>query len=467
MAKATSRKLLVSLLTLLATFLLTISLVQGADFANDVGPQPEIKPVEYDIEWRQSIGFLSDTAYVESVRASEEAVIKDDLGNVALTPEEANELEIRIDLENDMITLLEFFEQKLEFQEAFGGIYIEHAAGSEDYTTGGQLVLQLVRDHPQVDDIPDLLPLLQYPERLHIELVDYPDAHLKQQFQTISNALSQHPELRAVSIDQPNNRIEVMIVPSDMWVVSDGLVDKTSLPDELTALLADSSVIIVEGEIEEQVTSVRGGQSWSDTSGGSDCTLGFKVMHGTWYTMLTAGHCLDTLSPGAYIYHNTTLLGVYSGLFLDGAETSSEAGLDAGLLYMLDRWTAQDDVIADYAPLGYRDITGPTSNYQTGIWRCWRGKNSASNCGTMNCTHKTYLSGFNGLYYTDMFSIDPPPVLGDSGAPAYQAHSGDKARVTGILRGSASLSCGNGSDAVFTKWDHIRNAFGVTLVNNG
>lgn len=464
MPKMTSHKFLVSLITLLSIFLLTVGLVQGAEVGNDVGVQPDMRSLEYDIEWRQGIGFRSAAAYVESVRASEEAVVKEELGNVALTPEEASELETRIDLENDMIILLEFFEQKPELQEAFGSIYIEHAAGSEDYTAGGQLVLLLVRDHPQVGAIPALLPLLQYSERLHIELADYADAHLQKQFQTISNALPQHPELRAVSIDQRNNRIDVMVVPSDVWVVSDGLVDKTSLPDDLAALVADPSVIVIEGEVEEQITSVRGGQSWSNVSGGSNCTLGFKVRHGDWYAMLTAGHCLDTLSAGDYIYHNTTLLGVYSGLYLDGAETELEAGLDAGLLYMLDRWTAQDDVI-HYGV--HRDITGPMSNYNIGAMRCWTGKNSGTNCGPMNCTHKTYLSGFNGLYYTDMFSIDPPPVGGDSGAPAYQAHSGDKARATGILRGSAILSCGNGSDAVFTKWDHIRNAFGLTLVNDG
>lgn len=470
MAKTTSRKFLVSLLILLATFLLTIGLVQGAYFTNNVSPQPEIKPVEYDIEWRQSIGFRSDPAYVEIIRASEEAVIKDDLGNVALTPEEANELEIRIDLENDMITLLEFFEQNQEFQEAFGGIYIEHAVGSEDYMTGGQLVLQLVRDHPQVDDIPALLPPLQYPERLQIELVDYPDAHLKQQFQTISDAFSQHPELRAVSIDQRNNRIEVMVVPSDLWVVSDSLVDKASLPDDLAALLADSSVIVVEGEVEEQVESVRGGQSWSDTSGGSNCTLGFKVTYNNIYAMLTAGHCIQDLgmSAGDNVYHNTTHLGTYSGLFTNGAGTQTGIGLDAAVLYMNDRWTAQDDIIADYTPLGYRDNTGPTSNYQTGIWRCWRGKASGNNCGTVNCTSETYLSNVNGRYYTDMFSIDPPGTGGDSGGPAYQPHSGDKARVTGIKRSSLTgLGCVNGSDSMFSKWDNIRNFFGLTLVNNG
>jgi len=98
-----------------------------------------------EIELRKSIGFRSDTEYVKAVRASDNMVIDERFGGVALTPAEARELEARLNLEKDGDALLDFFEKELEFQDAFGGIYLDHAAGSEDYTAGGKLVLQLVK----------------------------------------------------------------------------------------------------------------------------------------------------------------------------------------------------------------------------------------------------------------------------------------------------------------------------------
>ena len=98
-------------------------------------------------------------------------------------------------MEKDGDALLAFFEKESELRDAFGGLYLEHAAGSEDYTAGGKLVLQLVREHEKANDIPAMLPSLQYPKRLCIELVDFSNKRLEQQFWAISNAASQHPEL--------------------------------------------------------------------------------------------------------------------------------------------------------------------------------------------------------------------------------------------------------------------------------
>ncbi len=303
-----------------------------------------------EIELRKSIGFRSDTEYVKAVRSSDDMVINERFGGMALTPAEARELEARLNLEKDGDVLLDFFEKEMEFQDAFGGIYLEHAAGSEDYTAGGKLVLQLVRDYEKVDDIPAILTPLQYPERLRIEWVDFSGEWLKQQFWAISNATAQHPELRAVAVNGRDNRVDVLIAPSDVWRISDGVVEKASLPNDLATLVADPSVIVWGGEIEEEPVAVRGGDSWSNTSGGSNCTLGFKIEYNNTYSMLTAGHCISALgmSAGDDVYHNTTKIGTYSGTYTDGALSSSGTGIDAAILYMNDFWTAYEDVI-DYS----------------------------------------------------------------------------------------------------------------------
>ncbi len=242
-----------------------------------------------------------------------------------------------------------------------------------------------MRDYEKVYDIPAILPSLQYPERLRIEWVDFSEERLEQEFWAISNAAAQHPELRAVVINGRNNQVEVLIAPSDAWRISDEVVDKASLPDDLAALVADPSVIVREGRIEEELVAVRGGDSWSNTSGGSNCTLGFKIGYNNMYSMLTAGHCISALgmSAGDDVYNNTTKIGTYSGAYKNGASTSSGTGIDAAILYLNDFWTAYEDVI-DYS--SYRDIVGSTDDYVSGYWRCWTGKSSGTKCGEIKCT---------------------------------------------------------------------------------
>ncbi|MCC6602839.1 MAG: hypothetical protein IT327_06495 [Anaerolineae bacterium] len=457
-------KHLILLLTFLSMLLFVVSFVHADEVDNDHRIQSRMEQLEKEIELRRSIGFRSDIEYVQAVHGLDSVVIKERLGGVAFTPEEAKELETRIDLERDGETLQVFFAQEADLQEVFGGIYLYHAPDSEDYTAGGKLILQLVQNHEKIDDIVKTLPPLGYPERLQIELADFSNKHLEQQYQEISSSASAYPEIRGVFVDRTGNRIGVLILPSDTWDKTNGVVNKDSLSSELAALVADPSVVVREGEVEETITAVRGGDSWGTFSGGSRCTLGFKVIYNNTYSMLTAGHCVDDLSSGQNIYNSTTHIGTYSGAYKDGASSSSGTGIDAGILYMNNQWTAYDDVI-NYT--SYRDIHGSTSNYMAGSWRCWTGKASGTQCGYIKCESLTY-STTGGTWYTDLFSIDPPSSGGDSGAPAYRPETSSNASVTGIMRSTVNgFGCTNGSDAILSKWHHIRDYFGLTLVTDG
>ena len=426
---------------------------------------PPLLEIEAEIELRKSIGFRSDIEYVKAVRSSDDVIINERFGRVALTPDEAKELEARLNLEKDGNTLLDFFENEPELYDSFGGIYLEHAADSEDETAGGALILQLVEDHTVADDLLAILPPLQYPERLRIELVAFSDKRLQKQFQAISDSASQHLRLRAVSIDRKNNRVEVIIAPANEQKTSNEAIDKASLPSDLAALVADSSVVVREGVITKREETVRGGDSWSDTSGGSSCTLGFKVTYFGTYSMLTAGHCIPELgiSAGDPVYHNTTQIGTYSGVYKWGSTTSNGTGIDAAILYLNDWSTAYDDVI-NYS--SYRDIHDSTPTYVTGYWRCWTGKNSGTQCGVINCTSSTYYDDEYDIYYIDMFTIDPAGGVGDSGAPAYRPEPGSKASVTGVKSGSVNLSYTSGFDSDFSKWHNIRDYWSLTLVTD-
>lgn len=463
MSKAPYRKFGILMVLLLSMFVLAVGLVQGAGLKSGVNAQPDEVPLNTEIEVRRSLGFRSDRGYVEAVRASNNAVVEERFGNMALTPAEARELGNRIDLEKDGDVLQEFFENS-DVRGAFAGIYVEHAAGSEDHAVGGQLVLQLVQDHARANEIPAMLPSLEQQERLQIEFVEFSDEHLKQQFRTISEAASQHSEMRGVFITRKNNRVNVAIVPSNAWTGSNGVVDKSSLPDDLAILVADPSVVVQEAEVEEELTIVRGGEPWDTSNRGNGiCTLGFKVKYNNINSMLTAGHCVKNLSYGQYVYQGLTRIGTFSGAWTEGASSSSGNGVDAGVLYINQQVSAYDDV-THYS--SSRDIRGSTSNYNEGNWRCWTGKTSGTKCGVIECESLTY-STTGGKWFTDMFSVDPSSTGGDSGSPAYRPETSYKASVTGIMRSNLSgFACMNGYDAVFSKWHHIRDYFGLTLVTD-
>lgn len=460
------RRYLALLLTLLSMFLLVVSLVYAEEDSNDYQVQSSEAQLHEEIELRRSIGFRSDVEHIQAVHEMEDVVSSERLGGVAFTPAEANELSVRIDLEKDGEVLQTFFAREPGLQGVFGGIYLDHAAGSEDHTVGGKLILQLVKDHEKVDDVPSMWPSLHYPERLQIKLVDFSNRHLEQQFQAISNATSQHPEIKAISLNRENNQIEVLLTPSDGWLVSEGDVDKSSLPPDLAVLLSDSSIVVREGEVEKTPTTiVDGGDRWGSAPGISNCTLGFEVWHSVSgaYSMVTAGHCIAAhLSTGQSVYHYSTQIGTNPGFWKDGDTLSTGRGIDAGIIHMNNQGTASDD-IKEYNYLV--DVHGSTSSYVTGYWRCWTGMSSGTRCGTIRCETLTYWDGDRNRWYTDMFTIDPSSVGGDSGAPGYRPEANSKASVTGIQSARISgPSCVNGADAEFSKWHHIRDYFGLTLV---
>jgi hypothetical protein len=179
--------------------------------------------------------------------------------------------------------------------------------------------------------------------------------------QIISNVASIHSEVRGISLDRENNRIEVLIMPSDEWTISQGTVDKSSLPTDLAALVADSSIIVREGQVERTPSAVvDGGDRWGGAPGVSNCTLGFKVRYFNGvYSMVTAGHCIAAhLSLGQNVYHYYTQIGTNPGVWKDGDYSSSGTGIDAGIIYMNNQGTASDD-IHEYNYLV--DIHGSTS----------------------------------------------------------------------------------------------------------
>lgn len=277
-----------------------------------------------EIQLRQSLKFRSDIDYILTVHAAPDAVRMERLGAV-FTPAEAREVQVRLDLERDGTVIQDFFAADPQFQEAFGGIHVDHAAG-------GKLILQLVASHQRTDDIPLLLPHLQHADRLHINLVDWPLRHLNLLFETLSNDMDQYPMLRQIELDDVNNQIVVTVAPNAVSTSASGEVLKNTLPADLRAVLADPAIRIVTGEIVDIPTAILAGYGWNTTGTTNGCTLGFEVIDDGKPSMLTAGHCVSSVSAGTKIYNHSTHIGTSSGVFQDGKTTNDGIAIDVGIL---------------------------------------------------------------------------------------------------------------------------------------
>ena len=109
--------------------------------------------------------------------------------------------------------------------------------------------------------------------------MNYSQEHLQRVFNRLSVTLSRNGELTSVYIDRVNNRVGVTLNPNLSLTLKNGVIDRSSLPDEIEQLLADPAIIVMEGEVQRSITAVKGGQGWKEgTTGPTKCTLGFKVI---------------------------------------------------------------------------------------------------------------------------------------------------------------------------------------------
>lgn len=449
-----------------AVFVLLLLILRSTVIPADAG-SPPLASISTEAEFRRSLGFRSDEAYIEAVRAAGNSVIVESLGGIVLTPAEFEELQIRLEIEKDVDTLLAFFESNPELQNAFGGIYIEHFAGAEDHTQGGKLVLQLVEGHVQSQSVLSRLPSLRHPDRLQIQWVTYSDNELEALFESIPRAAGPF-ELEAIFKDVKHNSIGVVIDLQRDLIVAPQPVEKTFLPQYWRQQLGHPAVIVYNGRAQFERTVVRGGDSWSNVRRQENCTIGFEARENATgrYVVVTAGHCATALESyeGERIYHETSLIG-YMGYFQVGADSPFGVGIDAAFIRTLGSSTARDDIVH----LGTaRDISGETSDYTVGRNRCWTGQITGTRCGPITCQNLEFQDSVTGKWNNRVFTIDPIPASGDSGAPVYEVIAAPKINllVTGILfaKSNPFAACMNGIDSLGSRWQDIRDFYGLTLV---
>lgn len=434
------------LITLVA---LTISSALGA-------PQVDDKQLRAEIQLRESIAFRSDAAYIQAVHAAPGAV-KIKRVNATFTPAEAREVGVRLDLEKDASTLQDFFVAQPDFQAAFGGLYV-------DRMTGGNLVLQLVRSHVRTVELPALLPRLLHRERLRVDLVDWSNNHLTQQFEPLSNVMAQHPTLQSVMLDRRNNSVVATVSSTSTGTPAGVEVAKNNLPADLAIVLSDPAIRVVAGEVMDMPSAVMAGYGWGTNGSSNYCTLAFEVIRAGLPSMLSAGHCVSGLANGTKVYHFSLHIGAYSGVSQDGKTSNDGIAIDVAVHTMSNAATATDDIFIGGGRASL-DVTGPVEqfSYEPGFIRCFYGISSGEVCSAITNGSYSYLSGHNGRYYRDMFLTDGTTNGGDSGGPIYRANSSTTASAAGIVRGGIQKADGT-YDGVHSKWKNAADLFGRTLV---
>ncbi len=370
-----------------------------------------------------------------------------------VAPVDVKDYQVLLDLDFDSENLKVFFAEKIEFQDSFGGLYIDHASG-------GQLVLQLVRNRVPVDKILPALPPLRHPNRLRVELVDWPYQKLQQQFNFLSESLAPYASFNEIFIDEVHNQVVTTISPSVVGAARGSIVDKNNLPSGISELLSDPAVVVKAGGIEVVDTAVVGGQGWNTSGNGAGiCTLGFEATFSGGNAMVTAGHCLDDFAANTRVYYTSSPIGRTS-IWQNGAPSNSGIGIDGGLIRMDASHTATDNIGPSL------DIGGAVSSnsYTTGAIRCYWGKTSNKVCSAIAFGSFTFQDPNTGRWFRDMFLTGAIPQGGDSGGPVFQEVSPTSAAVAGIVKGQLRRSTDNTVYGVHSKWSNIAAQLGATLV---
>lgn len=166
-------------------------------------------------------------------------------------------------LEADNDTIRSFMQGDPARRAMFGGAYIEHPSGVQIGAPDSFNVLQLVAGQAEADALLAQLPPLNYPSRLQVNLVQCTEDHLNELMERRMPALDATGALIGGYLDTKGNRVSWLIKASPDYTVVDGLIDKTTLPPDVAAELADPCIVVSQGT---PVTISRGGDPLDGTT---------------------------------------------------------------------------------------------------------------------------------------------------------------------------------------------------------
>lgn len=152
-------------------------------------------------------------------------------------------------MEADSHALLAFMTSTPELRALFGGVYLDHPGQWPD-VSGSQTVLQLRATAAEAEAVRRQLPPLSAPERLRIDLVQCTDADLQTLYDQLLYAPAVVELMNALALDTRHNAVELVLRPAADWVEINGVIDKSSLPAEVFALVDNPCIVVSQADVQ-------------------------------------------------------------------------------------------------------------------------------------------------------------------------------------------------------------------------
>jgi hypothetical protein len=284
------------------SFIAAISEVMAGELGDMLQPAPALKPtkalIEEVVEARKKFGFRHDEAYVRDLLTrpgSFGAVFGSLTGGHYATPEEVKELEIRLQVQDDALSIM----RDARADRDFAGLYVDRDG-----------VLHIGFTKSAKEKVQRFHKSAKQPQRIRAFKAAYSLAELEAKKQHILDAapklVADGIQISQIAVDVKSNMVRVGVVNLDA-AKSKAIRSRFGPLD------------IYEGEIEEldllrsgTANPMRAGVRITNQSGGS-CTSNWKARDRTSgeLVMLTAGHCAvdvdGTLGgPGTSVYQGVT-----------------------------------------------------------------------------------------------------------------------------------------------------------------
>jgi hypothetical protein len=333
--------------------------------------------------------------------------------------------------------------------------------GIKDMTAADQAALALAtRANPRVQGVAAAFSL----ERLN---------RLADQVNDLVATLD--PKLVMVSVDIPDNRVEVDVSSAGLANTVTSLV-KTLLQ---SLNLPVAVVKVIGGYVTPDVSATRntipphaGGLNLTtyplSGGGGSSCTTAYTVQSSGGAIMgLTAGHCATGYLADSVYVGNTYMARSGMNSYRATEPVNSDAmrysipSEDLGTRAQYTRIFVNGSGTSS-SPT-YRKVVSPVytvSNLIVGTKLCFQGRTSgANNCGLVDKVNISKTTDTAGESTQHVWRMKYPPQHGDSGGPVYHVNADGRARPAGVVMAGAGTN--------YTYFSHLQYVFAdiaVTMI---
>lgn len=413
-------------ISLIFAFLFAV-LFSAEKFVPTVSATTDNSSMEKTKKFREEFGLNRDANYISDVMSSKGV---DQSFGVALTKEEAISLNNRIDNQNDLVPRL--YEDLLENDEAFSGLYVNQQEGGVVYI----LLSEQLNDNTQREN--KLKKIHGDKIKVKYKNVKYSYKTLEEYHQKVNDMLIEKKVNFLSSIEVRENKIKIQIENLNQSDI-----------DSINGILPSDSFEIKEMEAnnkdenrDAQQRPLQGGLALEANDGTNFCSSGFIASDSSSnYYLVTAAHCAYTNTW----YQGGGYIGESSSHYKRGGNTDARAIKLSNALHR--GYYVYHDVSNGRRLESYSTLT---SMSYVGQAVCKSGYKTGTTCGTVENLSES--GTWDGISYTMLKRASYTSDGGDSGGTVY---SGTK--LLGVHKGKNA----NGR-AVYSEVYYIARDLGLT-----